>query len=310
MIDFFEKLQLDKGGIMKKINHKLLFFSFILAVFLFGYVSYFSNASMKSDDISKSTLIMLDSEGYAQMLSSVIITPTNHVIVVDGGWTYDADKLLKTIRKYNNTVDYWFITHPDPDHIGALYQILQDDSIQIGTIFCSLKPDEWYEKNAADISDFIKQFKKLLFGRNVHYVRKRDVYLIDGLKIYVLNDIYDTKYNKVNNSSIVYKIMSKNNSIIFLGDLGKEGGDLLLKESTSYLLLSNIVQMSHHGQEGVSESVYRTINPNIALWPTPEWLWTNLNGTGSYKTLLTRQWIEDIGCTSYTTAYGDITIEF
>lgn len=295
---------------MQKINFKLLFFSVLLAVFIFGYVSYFSNASTKSEDSSKSTLIMLSSEGYAQMLSSVIITSNNKVIVIDGGWTYDSKKLLNTIKQYSNTVDYWLITHPDPDHIGALYQILQDDSIQIGTIFCSLKPDDWYEKNAPDISEFIKQFKNLLFGKNVHYVRKRDVYFIDGLKIYVLNDIYDTKYNKVNNSSIVYKIISRDNSIIFLGDLGEEGGNMLLAESTSYLLSSNIVQMAHHGQAGVSENVYRTINPNIALWPTPEWLWINLDGTGNYKTLLTRQWIEDIGCTSYTTAYGDITIEF
>ena len=55
---------------MRKINFKLLFFSVLLAVFIFGYVSYFSNASTKSEDSSKSTLTMLSSEGYAQMLIS------------------------------------------------------------------------------------------------------------------------------------------------------------------------------------------------------------------------------------------------
>ena len=68
--------------------------------------------------------------------------------------------------------------------------------------------------------------------------------------------------------------------------------------------------MAHHGQNGVDENVYAVISPKIALWPTPEWLWTNLNGTGSYKTLVTREWMQRMGCVNYVTAYGDVVLEF
>lgn len=275
------------------------FFFLMLLLMLLSVQAYGNN---------KSTLIMLESEGDAQMLSSIIVTANNRIIVIDGGWTYDADKLLRTIRKYNNTVDYWLITHPHPDHMGALYEVLKTGAIDVGTILCALQSDAWYERYAPDIAGFVKEFKQLLFGRNVCYVKKQDVFVLDGLKIYVVNSIYDTNSDKVNNSSIVYKIISDSNSIIFLGDLAHEGGQRLLTESTPYLLSANIVQMAHHGQNGVDENVYARINPKIALWPTPEWLWND--DTGDYQTLDTREWMKKIGCKNYVTAFGDIRIEF
>ena len=33
----------------------------------------------------------------------------------------------------------------------------------------------------------------------------------------------------------------------------------------------------------------------MCLWPTPSWLWTNLDGNGPFRTLETRQWIEELG---------------
>lgn len=257
---------------------------------------------------NKSTLIMLESEGDAQMLSSIIVTANNRIIVIDGGWTYDADKLVDNVKQYSDRVDYWMITHPHPDHMGALYEVLKTGAIDVGTILCALQSDVWYERYAPDIAGFVKEFKHLMFGRDVCYVKKQDVFVLDGIKIYVVNSIYDTNSDKINNSSIVYKIMSNDNSILFLGDLAHEGGQRLLAESTPYLLSANIVQMAHHGQNGVDENVYARINPKIALWPTPEWLWND--DTGDYQTLDTREWMKKIGCKNYVTAFGDIRIEF
>ena len=144
---------------------------------------------------------------------------------------------------------------------------------------------------------------------NTHETRKNDIYHVGSAKIYVLNDRYTFSQNSVNNSSIVYKIFINDTSILYLGDLGYEGGEKLLAEAPSYLLSSDIVQMAHHGQAGVGEDVYKTISPKIALWSTPQWLWTNQNGTGHFKTLETRQWIQKIGSKDYVTADGDICLD-
>lgn len=252
---------------------------------------------------------MLSSTGDAQMLSSVIITSDGKVIVIDGGWTYDAEKLSSVIIRYGGTVDAWLITHPDPDHIGALYRIMQGEyNITIKSIYCSLAADLWYKEHSPDIAEFVRLFKEGLSQYNVINVRKNDLFHIGNTKIYVLNDRYDLD-NAVNNSSIVYKVFIEDLSILYLGDLGYEGGEKLLAETPPYLLSSNIVQMSHHGQAGVGEDVYKAIDPSIALWPTPRWLWTNNNGAGQFKTLEVRNWIQKIGCKNYVTADGDICLD-
>lgn len=288
-------------------NYKNLFLSFLISCLLVFIVPCMSTSSQQKS--SDPILYMLASEGEAQMLSSVIVTPENKIIVIDGGWTYDAERLISTVKKYGNRIDAWFITHPDPDHSGALYRVLQGGyGVGIGTIYYSFATDDWYAENSPDIDDFVKLLKNTLQKYNTHETRKNDIYHIGSAKIYVLNDRYTFSQNPVNNSSIVYKIFINDTSILYLGDLGYEGGEKLLAETPPYLLSSNIVQMAHHGQAGVGEDVYKAIRPKIALWSTPQWLWTNQNGTGHFKTLETRQWIQKIGSKNYVTADGDICL--
>ena len=287
-----------------KINFKLLFFSFVLAMTIFLSVSSVSKASDKND----STLYMLSSDKEAQMLSSVITISDGKCIVIDGGWTYDAEKLISIIKQNGNTVDVWLITHADPDHIGALYQIMNGNyGINISTIYSSLADDEWYEEKSPDTAYFIKLFKERLKNYNTKITYKNDIIHVGNTKIYVLNNRYDLD-DAVNNSSIVYKIFVDDISILYLGDLGYKGGEKLLAETPPYLLSSDIVQMAHHGQAGVGEDVYKFINPKIALWSAPQWLWTNRDGFGNYKTLETRKWMEQLKCKNYVTADGDIIL--
>lgn len=287
-----------------KVNFKLLFFSFILAIIIFLSVLSVSEASSSYSP----TLYMLSSEQEAQMLSSVIRTNDGKCIVIDGGWTYDANKLVSVIKQCGETVDAWLITHADPDHIGALYEIMSGRyKINISAIYCSLANNEWYEEQTPDTAYFVKQFKERLKKYNVKDTHKNDYIYVGSTKIYVLNDRYDMD-DAVNNSSIVYKIFIGDLSILYLGDLAFNGGEKLLAETPPYLLSSDIVQMSHHGQAGVGEDVYTAIEPIIALWPTPRWLWTNQDGTGQFTTLKTRQWMSRLKCKNYVTADGDIIL--
>ena len=70
--------------------------------------------------------------------------------------------------------------------------------------------------------------------------------------------------------------------------------------------------MSHHGQNGVDKDVYRIIDPEICLWPTPQWLWDNDSGTGyntgTWKTIETRGWMQELGVKiNYIEKDGDIS---
>lgn len=64
-----------------------------------------------------------------------------------------------------------------------------------------------------------------------------------------------------------------------------------------------VVQMAHHGQDGVTEEFYRAVQPKVALWCAPEWLWNNDCGngfnTGPWKTVETRGWMEKLKTVNY-----------
>lgn len=250
-------------------------------------------------------LWMLGSTTGAQNLSIVIRSPHGKLIVIDGGWEADADKLSSLILQQGGKVDAWLITHPHEDHVGALCAILNDTArkIKIEKIYCSLATPDWYRQvspTGAGIADqLLSAFTKLPVGTVTHNIGRGTEISIDDVNIRVLNNRGVYTYNGVNNSSMVYKICVSGQSILILGDLAYDGGKDLMKTCTAAELKSDIVQMAHHGQQGVDQDAYALIAPSTCLWPTPAWLWNDDNGggigSGPWATLTTRAWMDALG---------------
>lgn len=250
-------------------------------------------------------LWMLGSATSAQNLSIVIKSPNGKLIVIDGGWEADADKLSSLILQQGGKVDAWLITHPHEDHVGALCTILNDTArkIKIDKIYCSLATPDWYRQvspTGAGIADrLLSAFTKLPIGTVTNNIGRGTEINIDDVNIRVLNNRGVYTYNGVNNSSLVYKIRVSGQSILILGDLAYDGGKDLIKTCTAAELKSDIVQMAHHGQQGVDQDAYALIAPTTCLWPTPAWLWDNDNGggvgSGPWGTLTTRAWMDALG---------------
>lgn len=250
-------------------------------------------------------LWMLGSATDAQNLSIVIKSPNGKLIVIDGGWEADADKLSSMILQLGGKVDAWLITHPHEDHVGALCAILNDSSrkIKIDKIYCSLATPDWYRQvspTGAGIADqLLNAFTKLPVGTVTNNIGRGTEINIDDVNIRVLNNRGVYTYNGVNNSSMVYKIRVSGQSILILGDLAYDGGKDLIKSCTAAELKSDIVQMAHHGQQGVDQDAYALITPTTCLWSSPAWLWNNDNGggvgSGPWGTLKTRAWMDALG---------------
>ena len=158
---------------------------------------------------------------------------------------------------------------------------------------------DWYRRNEAYRADYVQKFVDSL--KNVEpgvlhsKIKYGDIINIDDASIHVLNGPYLFTVNSINNSSIAYRVDMGGKRIIFLGDMGEQAGDSLI---------SDIVQMAHHGQYGVSKRVYEIISPTIAMWNAPEWLYNNTSG--KYLTLEVRKWMKDIGVKSnYVIKDGD-----
>jgi len=274
---------------------------------------------MKTEPDKPYIIQMKETDNY--MMGFVIVTENDNAIVIDGGRSTDSENLLKTIG--DRHISAWIFTHAHNDHIGAfmaLYENGRFSDLDIEKIyynFPSLEllenknvPD--YEYYSSDINEMLPAFyaieekiKHLLIK-----VEKGDSIIIDGIKFDFLYTYRSgLTSNTINDSSIVFKVYAGKTTLLFLGDLGPDGGDILFRESRD-LLKADIVQMAHHGHMNVAFEVYSAISPKACLWCCPEWLYSEpiipsyladtekmvrMKRQRMFGTALTREWMDTLG---------------
>jgi len=249
------------------------------------------------------TLWQLSSQTGTHMNGYVLLTAGQEVIVIDGGMTGDAPYLRGFLGALGNRVHAWFISHPHLDHVDALTAVLRDPAgIRIDAVYGSLPDESWMREH--DDGGSLATLQSLNAaaagsGHRVRELRPGQRIGFDGATFEVLGVRNpELTANPVNNQSAVWRVDGGGSSILFLGDLGAEGGAKLLAGPYRGRLRADYVQMAHHGQSGVEEAFYQAVAPSFLLWPTPGWLWENDNGggrnSGPWQTLTVRGWMEKL----------------
>lgn len=260
------------------------------------------NVASQDAILGGASLTLMGSSSGGQMLSMILQTKSGNLIVIDGGFDTDADRLRSQLKSMGGHVSAWLVTHPHKDHVGALNKLMQENAngITIDGIYCSLASPEWYstyDPSGAEMAHtFISTLSKFPQSR-VHAVGKGQTWQVDEVTIQVLNDRYeltntDNHYTG-NNAGIVYMLTVNGRRILVLGDMCYEGGEQLLQDVGIPALKADIVQMAHHGQQGVSEQFYQAVQPSVCLWPTPTWLWNA--DESQYATQTTKRWMNALG---------------
>ena len=275
----------------------------ILLLCLFAFAACLPAFAAEAEETSTFTLWQLPNQTPTQMMSYVLQTAHGKLIVIDGGTAGDAPYLADFLKERGNHVEAWFITHPHSDHFGAITEILKaPGELQIEAMYGSLPPIDWVRQYASeDEAKYLTQFNEALDqdSRRFDDLALGQTMDIDGVHIEVLG-IRNPEItgNPINNSSLVLRVSDGKKSVLFPGDLGKEGGDKLLQGPYADRLPSGYVQMAHHGQNGVSEAFYQKVAPAYCLWPTPKWLWDNDKGggpdSGPWRTLEVRAWMDKL----------------
>ena len=295
----------------KKNKTKAIGILVIIAVLMFFTL-------IKIENINKIELIQLSPQTKGQMMGYIIKTKNDKMIVIDGGLGEDAKNLLKYIQNHDNKVDYWFLTHNHNDHAGAFVEIMKSDDVQVDNIYVSLNEKEWYQVNEPTRAEFSEALIDTLNEEKIKDKVKspelNEIINIDDINVEILG-IRNPEFteNPGNEQSMVIKFDTGKTKLLILGDTGEKSSEKLLLNQKDKLK-SDIVQMAHHGQAGATEELYKEVNPTICLWPTPEWLWNNDNGngygSGNWKTLEVRKWIDNIGVReNYVEKDGDIILK-
>lgn len=319
-----------KNKIGKLVGAILIFALIICLVLIFYYNKILKNLEEENLNFKNRlkgmsvTMIggstMLD-KGNTQSCGYVIRTQNGKLIMIDGGVEADAPILLDYINRFGNgTVDYWIITHGHIDHVGALTTLLENENIIIENICYSLNPLEWYKEydkrgypSEEKLINLLENSEKI---KNKIECQKGQIISIDNIDCEIIRianpEIIHS--DNGNDSSMVFKLVAKdvNKSMIFLGDAYVYASKELMEEPEK--LKADAVQMSHHGQNGVSEDVYKAIAPELCFFNTPEWLYNNDNGegydSGKWQSIIVRGWLEELGTKNILAFEGDRTVNF
>ena len=258
-----------------------------------------------------------------QQLSGVFKAADGSLLIVDGGVPENADKLSGTIKELGGTVDAWIITHPQDDHVGALYEILHNNTagIKIKNIDSNFHNFMWYAETAPEEQGMVwnlmtelEEEKNSAEGPSLHSdIKRGDVITVsENISVKVLNDpmkIENSSY-AINDSGIMYDILFEGKHFFIAGDMGPDGGDILLEQGVLAGVEADYCVMAHHGQNGVKEDFYRELSPKACIWSCPPWLFdAQFGNTGGLKTYETKQWIKKMNISkNYCTYDKDINL--
>ena len=186
-----------------------------------------------------------------------IETPQSDTILIDAGNPMTGSLIVDFLnRKGVNRLTSLFITHPHPDHMGGIFQILP--RFDIGTIYDNGQP-------IADLpnNDLYRWYKESVRTANYKPVAAGDVFQYGNVTISVLWPKSAMSGNW-NENSLVLKIVYGKTAFLLMGDANTFVEKALLNEAVD--LKAQVLKVGHHGaQDATSREFLEAVAPAYAV---------------------------------------------
>ena len=209
-------------------------------------------------------------------------------VLIDSNWgEYEEPEHLLEILNEQNTlpgkpvIAAWFFTHAHPDHYLGFIRLCQRhaDEFTVEKI-CYNFPFE----GRCPGSGTPQAFADAVASRTEAQViapKTGDRYDFAGTVfevLYTWEDLGEEPIPNINNSSLVMRMTMGNYTVMWLGDAQKQAAENILSRFTPEQLKADIMQVAHHGYTGGSDALYRAIDPEILIWPIPEFRYKEMLG--------------------------------
>lgn len=234
--------------------------------------------------------------------SILIFSSGGKTALIDAGDTGKGKIVVEALKRYNvQQLDYLFVTHPHPDHMGGATEVLKQVKVlnvvdngqspnvptdlavvqKSGAQASAKKPVAKKLSKTATITKFYDDYKDALASSGAHYERalpgtKYD--LGNGALLTILapseppftKDQMKSGGNEPNANSLVARLDYGSFSMLLTGDAEEQTEHRMLTKDLN--LESKVLKIAHHGSKyATSEDLLKRVKPAIAIISCGAW---------------------------------------
>lgn len=190
--------------------------------------------------------------------SAILVQSNDKNTLIDTGDEKYYNKLDAFLSNNQiNSIDQIVLTHNDPDHIGNVDRLIK--TRKVGTV---IQSKYGYKKNAS--TKDVKELNAAVSKYHTKTVKVKKGNKIDfgcGMKGEVLSPWKN--YKKVNQTSIVIRLVYGKYSYLFTGDIYSSNESELIKK---FNVRSTVLQIPHHGSYTSSSVAFlKKVNAKYAV---------------------------------------------
>lgn len=220
-----------------------------------------------------------------------IRTESKDVFMIDGGSTSKKDvgkNILVPYLKYEgeNSIDLWFLTHEDEDHVSGFREVLQSGEIKVEMLAVPYV----LKDNFSEITGLANQK-----GVEVVYLEEGDRIGTESERtnFYIASPNPENHYADSNDASFAILYQEGELTAVFMGDSGASAEGRMLKCVEKYGdRCVEILKCAHHGSSAGSnsEEFINALSPDVGI------ISCGLNNRYGHPHKETLQRLEKTGC--------------
>ena len=194
--------------------------------------------------------------------SIFIQTPKDNAILIDTGNLITGFKVAEYLKKNDiNSLEYLIFTHPDLDHIGGAFLILQ----MMKTMRIYDNGQDLTERKMTKSSQIYRWYEELVrASNNYNTLKAGDKIVLDGVTLKVLWPPKQFIFSDFNANSLVIMLRYKDFKCLLTGDLTIPAEREIIKEKID--LKADVLKVGHHGAKDASSKEFLdAVSPEISI---------------------------------------------